>query len=657
MPLCFRCSALTPEVLSNTYPRSADPENFEFYKHLDSLDELRQSAKTCDLCALILRALELNADCNHAKLTVKPSASSELYARPSSVFFLDPGQPLNLPNVDFDLSGHFNGRLSVYTTEDDPAARSRDVVGHEVPLDPESPATFATIRHWLSDCLSKHDNCRLRATDLTTEQVSEPPVDLPSRLIYVGDGTDSDPIRLVETGGQVGIYACLSHCWGKYQIITTTKASFRDRLETIPFEELSKTFQDAVTIVQRIGTTRYIWIDSLCIIQDDLEDWRRESLLMGGIYRKAQYTIAATGAEDGTVGCFIPRSPPELPPVTIPYTSPRYGNSPCKMTFTISTGSDYNLVDLAPLSRRGWTLQERILSRRTIHFTAEKVFFECQRRIICEDGQEDPHYFRVRQSLDLPQYDEPESTDSARNYGGEDWQIKWPIWWRWMKLVEEYSKRNLTKSMDKLIAVYGLAGELRRRTTDKYCAGMWMESLHFSLAWKAQFVGAFKRPETYRAPSWSWASVDGPTILSLSPFHSQRASSTAFEFYNDTDLGFEPSRAEVKMLVKHKTILYSERATSYTSSGEVKGRVLIDIHSKKAVGSGTLDFEPQNLPVQVECFLLYTVHSEWSGSVTYTHGVLLGEKVVGQQGMWRRLGAGELSTDIFGDVGEEQVSL
>ena len=90
-------------------------------------------------------------------------------------------------------------------------------------------------------------------------------------------------VRLYETEQELAHYTTLSHCWGKKHIVTTTKATLEQRKLEVPWLLLSRTFQDAITITRELGI-RYIWIDSLCIIQDDKEDWERVSAKMAEIY-------------------------------------------------------------------------------------------------------------------------------------------------------------------------------------------------------------------------------------------------------------------------------------------------------------------------------------------------------------------------------------
>jgi hypothetical protein len=116
-------------------------------------------------------------------------------------------------------------------------------------------------------------------------------------------GLQDNMVKLIEPEGVTGKYFCLSHCWGPEQIITTTRTNLQAHKREIPLNSLPKTFRDAVLLTKRFGIA-YIWIDSLCIVQDDNNDWKIESAKMERIYREAQLTIAATRSSSGAGGLY-----------------------------------------------------------------------------------------------------------------------------------------------------------------------------------------------------------------------------------------------------------------------------------------------------------------------------------------------------------------
>ena len=260
--------------------------------------------------------------------------------------------------------------------------------------------------------------------------------------------------------------------------------NLKDFLKEIPGFKLCKTFKDATVITKYLGL-KYLWIDSLCIIQNDPEDWRRESAKMGGVYGSATINIAATSASDGTMGCF-PTRPWELRlPVRL-HDQTTFGD--------FSLQLPYKNLDNEPLRCRAWTFQERFLPLRTLHFTNSQVFWECNGIVACETFP------------DLTQLMDPAIYTQSTDY-----QTLFDLW---KEAVNQYSRGKLTYAKDKLIAVCGVAKWFQNRMKDDYFAGMWRQNLEKQLCWRTDknFWGydiyRDTRSTEYLAPSWSWASIE-----------------------------------------------------------------------------------------------------------------------------------------------------
>ncbi|CZR68235.1 uncharacterized protein PAC_18134 [Phialocephala subalpina] len=330
---------------------------------------------------------------------------------------------------------------------------------------------------------------------------------LPKRVLDVGQGSVGPRkirrLRLHESEGELGSYIALSHCWGFSPMVTSTKATIHHRRNSIQWEELSKTFQDAVTITRRLGIP-YLWIDSLCIIQDDLEDWKEQSSKMLDIYNGAYLTIAADHSKNGEGGCFA--SSKDKPILMTRISLPDH--------FTVSPkafvdwDSDYGLlhlvhnhfvdsnrfaIPLSNLSARGWTLQERLLSRRIIHYTSWELVWECRESRDCQCG---------KISLMKPKTIMQDFHDSFNSNTQTSNLME-----LWMNILREYSKRTLTYETDQLVAINGLATYFQKHGLSGYVAGNWKEGMRDMLLWFA-FRKRFDRERSpaYVAPSWSWAS-------------------------------------------------------------------------------------------------------------------------------------------------------
>ena len=159
-----------------------------------------------------------------------------------------------------------------------------------------SEIVTAGIKWWLRNCAENHDECH---------SSREPPNWQPTRILDLGDPAEPLSPRLLR-GDQVpeGVeYVTLSHCWGTSQPLKLQSSNIHQLSTSIPTSSLPKTFLDA-TVIARNLSQRYLWIDSLCIIQDSQSDWAQESSRMGSIYGNAIFNIAATALSHCQGGCY-----------------------------------------------------------------------------------------------------------------------------------------------------------------------------------------------------------------------------------------------------------------------------------------------------------------------------------------------------------------
>ncbi|KXH67560.1 serine/threonine protein kinase [Colletotrichum salicis] len=228
-----------------------------------------------------------------------------------------------------------------------------------------SSQQFILLNEWLRVCDEQHNH----GIDSRTE--------LPTRVLDVGTDPNST-IRLCD-GKALPLerYIALSHCWGlnSQAQVRTLKENINAFRVQIDFGILPKSFQDTVKITRALGL-RYLWIDSLCIIQNDKQDWAFEATRMEHVFSSAYCTIAATAASSSAEG-FL-RQKAQHPFVTL---KGRNGG----FNFVRKSIDDFHQdVEQAVLNQRGWVLQERALSRRTLHFTGSQVYWECGKGVHCE---------------------------------------------------------------------------------------------------------------------------------------------------------------------------------------------------------------------------------------------------------------------------------
>ena len=278
---------------------------------------------------------------------------------------------------------------------------------------------------------------------------------------------------------------------------------------------------------------RYLWIDSLCIFQDeDKLDWLRESQLMHQVYSYAVLNIAAVGAVDSSRGLFFQHcggdNTPEWPTIILPRNVFGEGDGYTEY-FAIADITEYTESELesAPLNQRAWFQQERWLARRTLYYTQRQLYWACRSHFASEQWPFDhPLNRRVNEHeypglhIDMkPDYHE--LTLSSL----EDQRAAYQCWGA---VCERYSASHLTYPSDKMVALAGLAQCVGRIVNDTYVAGMWRRNLAQELLWEAKYrdrrgpesprpCSLCRRPPGYRAPTFSWTSVDGPVRWHATP--------------------------------------------------------------------------------------------------------------------------------------------
>lgn len=285
--------------------------------------------------------------------------------------------------------------------------------------------------------------------------------------------------------------------------LKTTKATLEDRESCIMVSCLPQTHRDAVQLTRELGV-RYLWIDSICIIQDDTEDWERESARMVSIYANSYLTIAASNGSDSHQGIFTEILPRRYVPIdlklgdyhgqALAFSCPLQEEASCVEHYGNGmhdpTRVRYITLPKEPLSGRGWTLQERVLSHRTLVYSHYQTFFECSEGYRGEDGL----FLKTR-------FETIHEKSDKRNTSSKEEKLQ-----SWYRLLQLYGKRSLSRASDTLPAISGLAAIFATRLDDQYVAGLWRSDMIRGLCWS--WYSYCRRRREYRAPSWSWASVD-----------------------------------------------------------------------------------------------------------------------------------------------------
>jgi hypothetical protein len=409
--------------------------------------------------------------------------------------------------------------LAVEAEEDSPAAEA--IATRPLTRDPKIGGTLRIAKEWIDACVASHEKCQLGYVRTELENAglgddegrrlrtkySEDGCELPTRVIDVEAFEDS--VRLVETAttGAKGRYVALSHVWGKAEHFKTERNTFTTYLTRIALSRLPRTFLDAVFVTRELGV-RYLWIDSLCIIQDCPSDWAREASRMASVYMNAYVTISATSAVNSDRGLFLPRQAPECS-VQLTYSSPTSGSIGTWIIHNSAPSWSYQ-VRQSILASRAWTLQEKQLSRRTLHFASDQVSFECKKGFELETRRPCNNIDPGSLDMQLLYWVLVEFWD--RNSASVTKLLSALVMRVWVGIIEDYTIRKLTFESDKLAAIEGLASYVASLTQDRYVFGLWRDSLENGLLWRtASYKNVKERRGRVRAraPSWSWASMDG----------------------------------------------------------------------------------------------------------------------------------------------------
>ncbi|KAK0370837.1 serine/threonine protein kinase [Colletotrichum limetticola] len=434
----------------------------------ERLRDLKSRSQACELCAILVRSAEMLGIEDGGELKCRREGSS---------LKIDPDGPTI---------------LSLYVSPGKHRVQLRShyaQIGFPTLPGTGSPEQYVLLNEWLRVCDEQHSH----GVDDRTE--------LPTRVLDVGTDPNST-IHLCE-GKFLPLerYTALSHCWGvnSQAQVRTLKENIDVFRKRIDFGILPKSFQDAVKITRALGL-RYLWIDSLCIIQNDKQDWAFEATRMEHVFSSAYVTIAATAASSSAEG-FL-RQKAKHPFVTL--EGPDSG-----FTFVRKSIDDFHQdVEQAVLNQRGWVLQERALSRRTLHFTASQVYWECGKGVHCETLMK----LSNRQAALLGDSDFPKS---ALEYfkGGRIMTFQ--------TLYQMYSRLAFTVPSDRSIGIKGLEERLVKDFVTKGGFGIFDEYLQRSLLWQKALDASLDRisyPPGRRVPSWSWMAYQGPIAYLEAPF-------------------------------------------------------------------------------------------------------------------------------------------
>lgn len=277
-------------------------------------------------------------------------------------------------------------------------------------------------------------------------------------------------------------------------------------MTAIPSGHIPKTYHDAITVAQELGIP-FLWIDSLCIVQDDTDDWEREALRMTSVYENAVVTLSAAWGTNSDAGCFHKYHPPLIIEVKQQDDSESNGKDAIRRLYFRPHPDLARYVSNAPLNRRAWTLQEVILSRRTIIFAEDQLYWLCSSLFDSEDRLQDG--LRFSDNLFEPALHLP----TLGLYTRQPDRPSYELYDSWHTTVQNYSARSLTFSKDKLAALAGVTQMFAKVTKDIPILGLWKSDICRDLLWQVP-PGIHGRLDSeairvLNLPSWSWIKLAG----------------------------------------------------------------------------------------------------------------------------------------------------
>ena len=403
-------------------------------------------------------------------------------------FTTKPDSPFDIVEVEFRFHAQFGPSMTVCAEADNAAAKF--ISTRPINADPSTDASFALASHWIETCHAEHPDCSIVNEESFT----------PLMLIDVGVKDKREPRLYHPKAGQKLRWCCLSYCWGGDQTLRTTKATREIFTHVMSWKLLPPTICDAIKTTRVLGIP-YLWVDAFCITQDDSEEMASLMAVMSKIYKNAYVTIIASSASKSNDGFLQKRNlnPADRPMFALPYKNP--DGILGSLSFFMDDGYDPRLE---PCRQRCWTLQERLLSIRMLDYGMRHLRWACRTTRHGDGGFRNPIPSGAEGTERLKPQFYVKAIKNPKNKDG------WDVLNTWPDIVTDYTSRYLSVANDKLPAIGGVAREYIETLNAEYFAGFLKEMLPVALLWYVDNGTQRMRPSSYRAPTFSWASVDSP---------------------------------------------------------------------------------------------------------------------------------------------------
>ncbi|KAK3491205.1 heterokaryon incompatibility protein-domain-containing protein [Neurospora hispaniola] len=419
-------------------------------------------------------------------------------------------------------------------------------IGKQIPKTTSSDESLSWAIQQINHCRDSHQHCNSYLSAAV----------LPKRVVFVG--TTAEPaLRLYESQGERDFYICLSYCWGRRPFLRTLFDNLETHKRCINPDDLPPTMHDAIEYTRQLGV-HYIWIDSLCIIQDSVLDWREEAGKMASIYQRSYLVLSATSSADAYGGMHV-SLPSDYQTFALTVNTKtneiRDSNIADQANFSMTTNTTETFyvrrtydhvnrgtssyagrIPMLPTNKRGWIFQERFLSSRVLHFGPQELYFECLEDSACQctdhsnssldqesvlgskGGGLNETTPRQSPTDNFQQHSSMRKTIAKAYYGPVVWRImtRDELMYAWHNMVHDFTRRDLTYAKDLFPAISGLAREMSiaraalHGNADKargtgYYAGLWKDSLVRDLCWKVGFenIATDDEDEVKRIKAWT----------------------------------------------------------------------------------------------------------------------------------------------------------
>jgi hypothetical protein len=497
---------LKPTIGKDAYNSESSPKRAS--KRLGKVRDILQK-ENCEFCRLVAKVIPLNV----SHFEIPDLADMEVVLCAQYVTFLQDllGHEKEISQIRLEFlhpTGGWPVELPLHhTLQLESSARSnREGLGSSESLEGRpirrDGVDIENLNHWLNECESTHGS-----TCEATSWVSS--VEQPASLCVL----DVNSLQVVNAP-QNCKYAALSYVWGSTEMPESgaSKDGIVIRDYSSVFQDLPLTIQDAIILMRRLGQ-RYIWVDAMCIDQHENADKMEQIGHMDQIYGLADFTIVAAAGDNADAG---------LPGVRPGSRLVRQESGTIQDMRLITALPAKIPVDWSKWNDRGWTFQERLLSRRCIIFTDHQVYFQCKKRNWSEDTHIDDSRKVKMNVRQIYRRFESMGSPAALNFyqaidsGVGDLKPRDLQATKYEALVTQYTKRKFTYDTDALHAFRGVEKLLARSIPGQFHNGLPDILLDEALLWQPVLdsnPNFIPRP----FPSYSWASWNGPVHYNHQP--------------------------------------------------------------------------------------------------------------------------------------------